>query len=72
MRVDPVAVLGLVRAFGSVPPRTYVVGCEPQTLMTADDEDLVVRLSEPVRAALDPAINLVKSLLAEIQQEVPK
>ncbi len=71
--MDPVAVLALVRAFGSVPPRTYVVGCEPQTRMTPDDDDPVVQLSEPVRAALDPAIGLVKSLLHEIclKQEVP-
>jgi hydrogenase maturation protease len=64
--MDPVAVLGLVRAFGSVPPRTLVVGCEPETRMAPDDEDLVVQLSEPVRAALDPAIQLVKSLLHEM------
>jgi hydrogenase maturation protease len=63
--MDPVAVLGLVRAFGSVPPRTYLVGCEPQNRMAPDGEDLVVQLSEPVRAALDPAIHLVKSLLAK-------
>lgn len=69
--MDPMAVLALVRAFGSVPPRTYVVGCEPQTRMTPEDEDLAVQLSEPVRAALDPAVELVKSLLQEIQQEVP-
>lgn len=68
--MDPMAVLALVRAFGSVPPRTYVVGCEPQTRMNPDDEDLAVQLSEPVRAALDPAIRLVKSLLQEIQEEV--
>jgi hydrogenase maturation protease len=70
--MDPVAVLGLVRAFGSVPPRTFVVGCEPQTRMTPDDEDLAVQLSEPVRAALDPAIDLVKSLLHDmhLKQEV--
>jgi hydrogenase maturation protease len=68
--MHPVAVLGLVRAFGSAPPRTLVVGCEPQTRMTADDEALVVQLSEPVRAALDPAVRLVNSLLQEIQQEV--
>jgi hydrogenase maturation protease len=68
--MDPVAVLGLVRTFGSVPPRTYVVGCEPQTRTTLEGEDLVVQLSEPVRAALDPAIHLVKSLLEEIHQEV--
>lgn len=69
--MDPMAVLALVRAFGSVPPRTYVVGCEPQTRMTPEDEDLAVQLSEPVRAALGPAVELVKSLLQEIQQEVP-
>jgi hydrogenase maturation protease len=68
--MDPVAVLGLVRAFGGVSPRTFVVGCEPQTRMSADDEDLVVQLSEPVRAALDPAIHLVNSLLQDIQQEI--
>src|SRR5947209_6334825 len=27
--MDPVKVLGLVRAFGGAPPRTFVVGCEP-------------------------------------------
>src|SRR5947209_14219676 len=69
--MDPLAVLALVRAFGSVPPPTYVVGCEPQTRMSSDDEDLVVQFSEPVRIALDPAVGLVKSLVQEIQQEVP-
>jgi hypothetical protein len=38
--------------------------------MTLESEDLVVQLSEPVRAALDPAIRLVKSLVQELQQEV--
>ncbi len=68
--MHPVAVLGLVRSFGSVPPRTYVVGCEPQTRMTPDGEELLVSLSEPVRAGLDRAIPVVESLLQEIQQEV--
>ncbi|HKO28187.1 MAG TPA: hydrogenase maturation protease [Solirubrobacteraceae bacterium] len=68
--MDPVKVLALVRAFGSVPPRTFVVGCEPQTQMALDDESLVVQLTEPVRAALAPAVTLVESLLSDIQQEV--
>jgi hydrogenase maturation protease len=68
--MDPVKVLALARAFGGVPPRTFVVGCEPQTRVSPDEEDVVVELSEPVRAALDPAIRLVKSLLEDIQQEV--
>jgi hydrogenase maturation protease len=68
--MDPVAVLGLLRAFGGVPPRMLLVGCEPQTRLSTDGHDLVVQLSEPVRAALDPAVHLVNSLLHEIQQEV--
>jgi hydrogenase maturation protease len=75
--MDPVRVLGLVRALGGTPPLTFVVGCEPQTRMSGDDEDVVAALSEPVRAALAPAVELVESLLADIcsgpdQQEVPR
>lgn len=73
--MDPVKVIALVRALGGTPPRTFVVGCEPQTRMSQGDEDVVARLSEPVMAALDPAVRLVESLLADIdrctdQQEV--
>ncbi len=75
--MDPVAVMGLVRTFGGTPPPTYVVGCEPQTRMSADDEEIVAQLSVPVAAALDPAVQLVESLLKDItektaQQEVPR
>jgi hydrogenase maturation protease len=70
--MDPIKVLGLARALGGAPPRTFVVGCEPQTRMTGEEEDIVARLSEPVLAALDGAVKLVESLLAEIRdpQEV--
>jgi hydrogenase maturation protease len=64
--MDPVHVLSLVRALGGSPPRTFVVGCEPQTRLGADDGELLVELSEPVRAALGEAVNLVDSLLAEL------
>ena len=64
--MDPVKVLGLVRALGSAPPRTFVVGCEPQTRMSADDGELLGELSEPVRAALDEAVRVVESLLGEL------
>lgn len=75
-RMDPAGVIGLVRAFGGMPPRTFVVGCEPKTHLSAEDEEVVAALSEPVRAALDRAVTLVESLLSEIgathhQQEVP-
>lgn len=67
--MDPAKVLALVRAFGSMPPRTFVVGCEPKTRMSGDEEEIVAQLSEPVLAALDPAVALVESLLADICNE---
>jgi hydrogenase maturation protease len=73
--MNPVQVLALVRAFGGSAPRTFVVGCQPLTQMTGEEEEIVASLSAPVRAALDPAVTLVQSLLADIcdptrQQEV--
>lgn len=75
--MDPVKVMGLVRALGSEPPPTYVIGCEPLTRMRADDEELVAALSEPVRAALGEAVRLTGSLLEQLcgqkqPQEVTK
>jgi hydrogenase maturation protease len=66
--MDPVKVLALARALGGRPPRTLVVGCEPQTRMSDDDEHVVAELSEPVRLALDEAARLVESLLAELTE----
>jgi hydrogenase maturation protease len=71
--MDPAKVLALVHALGGTPPRTLIVGCEPSTHMSADDPDLVVDLSEPVRMALDPAETLVESVLAKLtSQETTK
>jgi hydrogenase maturation protease len=67
--MDPVKVLALARAMGASPPRTLVVGCEPATHMSADDEEIVAVLSEPVRAALDEGVRIVESLLDEL---IPK
>lgn len=64
--MDPVKVLALARALGGPLPRTLVVGCEPQTRMSPDDEEIVTALSEPVRAALDEAERLVESLLDDL------
>jgi hydrogenase maturation protease len=64
--MDPVKVLGLVSALGGTPPRTFVVGCEPQTRMNVDDELLLAELSEPVQAALERAVTVVESLLEEL------
>jgi hydrogenase maturation protease len=70
--MDPVMVLGLARALGGELPRTLVVGCEPQTRMTGEEEDVVAAVSEPVRAALDEGVLLVESLLEELTSDEPK
>lgn len=64
--MDPVKVLALARTLGGTPPRTFVVGCEPLTRMSEDDEEIVAALSEPVQAALDEAVRLVESLLEDL------
>jgi hydrogenase maturation protease len=66
--MDPATVLALVMALGARPPRTFVLGCEPRTRMTTEDE-LEAELSEPVRLALPEAERLVESLLAQLTNE---
>lgn len=61
--MDPVKVLGLARQLGAVPERVLVVGCEPQVVMTGDEDELRGELSEPVRACLDAAVQLVESVV---------
>jgi hydrogenase maturation protease len=65
--MDPVKVLSLARELGGVPERVIVVGCEPQTAISEEDEEVLVALSEPVRAAVDEAARMVESLLAELR-----
>jgi hydrogenase maturation protease len=67
--MDPVKVLALAGQLGPVPGRVLVVGCQPQVRMSGDEEELVGDLSEPVRAALDDAVELVESLLGELLAE---
>ena len=64
--MDPVRVLGLARTLGSLPPRVLVLGCEPGTEMSLEDEELVMGLSTPVAAAIDEAVELAESLLEDL------
>jgi hydrogenase maturation protease len=65
--MDPGKVLALARTLGAESlPRTLVVGCEPQTRMSAEDEHIVVELTEPVRASLEGAVALVEDLLTDL------
>jgi hydrogenase maturation protease len=67
--MDPVKVLGLARALGGPLPRTLVVACAPQTVMTGEEDEVAAELSPPVRVALEPAVELVESLLHELMSQ---
>jgi hydrogenase maturation protease len=65
--MDPVSVLALARELGAGRlPRTLVVCCEPRTRMTGEEDEIVITLSAPVAAALDPAVVLVDELLEDL------
>jgi hydrogenase maturation protease len=66
--LDPVSVLRTARRLGAAPGRTLIVGCEPQTRMTGEEPDVVMELSPPVAAAVDEAVALVESLVAELTE----
>ena len=70
--MDPVKVIRLARAMGARPARTLVVGCEPQVIpgrrggsQTHPYDDMLMELSEPVRAAVEEAAKLVESLVTD-------
>jgi hydrogenase maturation protease len=65
--MDPVNVLRLVAALGGRPRRVLLVGCEPSAI-DPDTEELS-GLSAPVESAVDPAIELVLSLVARVREE---
>jgi hydrogenase maturation protease len=67
--MDPVRVLSLARQVGSVPERIVIVGCEPAVRMSGDEEEIVGELSEPVRAAIGDAVELVESVVGELVEE---
>jgi hydrogenase maturation protease len=65
--MDPLKVIKLSRALGAKPTRALVVGCEPQVVVSGEDyEDMLMELSEPVRAAVEEAVKLVESLVEKI------
>jgi hydrogenase maturation protease len=64
--MNPVRVLQLVRSLGGKPGFLRVVGCEPAVL---ESEEGAIGLSEQVKAAVDPAIAIIESLIREILQE---
>jgi hydrogenase maturation protease len=55
----PSRALGLAQALGALPPHVYMVGCEPHVV-----DELEMRLSPAVTAAVDYAVREVRRLLA--------
>jgi hydrogenase maturation protease len=68
--MDPVKVLSLAQELGQVPARVVVVGAEPQRVISPDADQVVVELSEPVRAAVDEAVRAIESVLDELAPSV--
>ena len=65
--MDPVKVLAFARTLGARPVHTLLVGCEPSTF--AGDEDyaeMEMGLSAPVHAAVDEAVKMIDSLVADL------
>ena len=63
--MDPVKVIRFARAMGAEIPRTLVVGCEPQLVLSGENH-MLMELSEPVLAAVDEAAKLVESLVEQM------
>jgi hypothetical protein len=64
--MDPAKVLAFAATLGPVPRFLRLVGCEPERLGD-DDGDISVGLSEPVTAAIEPAIAMVGALVTELE-----
>jgi hydrogenase maturation protease len=62
--MDPVKVLRMARELGSTIRSIYLVGCEPQPL--ASDDDMQMEMSAPAQAAVEEAIAVIDSLVAQI------
>jgi hydrogenase maturation protease len=67
--MDPVQVLAFARELGRVPERIVLVGCEPLTCMTGEEDEMVGELSAPVQVALAPAVRLVEELVRDLIEE---
>jgi hydrogenase maturation protease len=64
--MDPGKVLALARAMGGNLERLRLVACEP---LTFGEDGMGIGLSEPVQAAVEPAVELVQSVVAGLREE---
>jgi hydrogenase maturation protease len=67
--MDPLSVLRLVRSMGGALSRLRLVGCEPRKF-EGEDGEMAVGLSDPVEAAVHPAMEAVERLVASLREEI--
>jgi len=67
--MNPAQVLRAAMAMGAPLKKVLIVGCEPQA---ASPDEMAMGLSPAVSAAIDPAVNMVESLIARILQNEPQ
>ncbi|MCW3095332.1 MAG: hydrogenase maturation protease [Chthonomonadaceae bacterium] len=70
--MDPVKVLAMAQAMGAPTTRTIIVACEPEFLPPPDSEDVVMKLSAPVAAAVDAAVSLVEEWVERLIASSPR
>jgi hydrogenase maturation protease len=62
--LDPAKVLRLASSLGGKQNSILLVGCEPTPMDS--EQDMAMELSEPVKAAVPEAVNMIESLLNEL------
>jgi hydrogenase maturation protease len=65
-QMNPVAVLGMARELGPLPPRLLVLGCERAA---EPSEEMSMEMSPPVAAAVQPAAEMVVELVKRMAAE---
>lgn len=68
--MGPGAAVALAWAMGDGPGRLYLVGCEPASF--GPEDDIAPGLTAPVAAAVEPAVALVESLIADLHAGAPR
>jgi hydrogenase maturation protease len=80
--MDPVKVLAFAQALGAPPIYTLIVGCEPALCVGAQrtdgvplagcDMEMQMRLSQPVEAAVNKAIEMINRLIGNLMNKSGK
>jgi hydrogenase maturation protease len=69
--MDPARVLRTARSMGAQMRQVFIVGCEPSPLDEHDDGLTPLAPSPPVTAAIEPAIQMIHSLVQRIRGTPP-